>query len=171
MKPDQPTLAPLGKSSIRSEVFDNLLSIEGRGTRLFSNAEAAIEETLVPWLSLILLSGAEREGRREGHLVWGFLQQVRAKTMAISDFRIGALEAPYSGRRLHSFSTNRQWVNSNRRSKALVMFLSVCIHGTRNELETHSHAEQLSHELALRFARKVTKCPFRGVECTRLTVI
>ena len=36
-------LAPLGKRSIRSEVFDNLLSIEGRRTRLFSKAEAAID--------------------------------------------------------------------------------------------------------------------------------
>lgn len=46
MKPDQPTLAPLGKRSIRSEVFDNLLSIEGRRTRLFSNAEAVMEDII-----------------------------------------------------------------------------------------------------------------------------
>ena len=84
MKPDQPTLAPLGKSSIRSEVFDNLLSIEGRGTRLFSNAEAAIEEVYnrgYHWSSC------------EGHLVEEDLSPitVRAKTTAISDFRNWAL--------------------------------------------------------------------------------
>ena len=44
MKPDQPMLAPLGKRSIRSEVLDSLLSIEGRRTRLFNNAEADIDD-------------------------------------------------------------------------------------------------------------------------------
>ena len=59
MKPDQPTLAPLGKRSIRSEVLDNLLSIEGRRTRLFNNADAVNEDmigatnaynSLAPWI-------------------------------------------------------------------------------------------------------------------------
>ena len=39
-------LAPLGKRSIGSEVLDSLLSIEGRRTRLFNNAEAEIDDMI-----------------------------------------------------------------------------------------------------------------------------
>lgn len=44
VKPDQPTLAPFGKRSIRSEVLANFFSIEGRRTRLLSKAEAVIDD-------------------------------------------------------------------------------------------------------------------------------
>ena len=50
---------------------------------------------------------------------------------------------------------NGQWVNSIQRSKVLVASLLVRIQWTRDIVEAHSQAEQLSHELALRFARKV----------------
>ncbi len=46
VKPDQPTLAPFGKRSIRSEVLANFFSIEGRRTRLLSNAEAVIDDMM-----------------------------------------------------------------------------------------------------------------------------
>lgn len=60
-----------------------------------------------------------------------------------------------------STGTDWQWVNSIQRSKALVTCLPVRIQGKRDEVEAHSPVEQLSHELALRFASKVRRCLFK----------
>ena len=170
MKPDQPTLAPLGKRSIRSEVLDNLLSIEGRRTRLFSNAEAAIDDMT----GAVIINDLIR-ARREGHptliILHGRVEDLSWHRLsakpALSDF-IWMLFS-YPGRHLHAFLIKRQWVSSIRRSKELVTCPLVCIYVTAKGIEAHNVAEQLSHELSLRFARKVRRWPFRAVESTWLT--
>lgn len=40
VKPDQPTYAPWGNKSIRSSAFASFVSMDGRRTRLFNNADA-----------------------------------------------------------------------------------------------------------------------------------
>lgn len=87
MKPDQPTLAPLGKRSIRSEVLDNLLSIEGRRTRLFSNAEAAIED--MNGTVIINSLHNSREKRRSFSTVERRTNHGLGAKTALSDFILG----------------------------------------------------------------------------------
>ena len=55
---------------MRSEVLDNLRSIEGRRTRLFSNAEAAIAEMLALILPLMFFNRARRERRRDEKIAY-----------------------------------------------------------------------------------------------------
>ena len=62
MKPDQPTEAPLGKRSIRSDVFANLVSIDGLLTRLLRSAEAAIEDMMREWRPIALSSDTVEGG-------------------------------------------------------------------------------------------------------------
>lgn len=69
------------------------------------------------------------------------------------------------------YRTNRQWANSIQRSKVLVTCPLVRMQGTSHEVEAHSPAEQVSHELALRFARKVRRYSVGAVQMSRLMIL